>query len=390
VEVRGGGAPLEAARITILYLEGGAINALPWAFTGPDGRAELHYDNSINPRFAIAEPEGDFWSMFHEDPPSSVHFTCPSLPVTAPLEWWHRAVGVTAYDVHRGEGIRVGIVGTGVGPHPRLGHVVLTDQKPDIERHETHVCGIIAARPNGAGEYAGIAPGASVFSTRIFRAGPSGQPVPEGPGSIAHAVERLARAETQRGFAADLINMSFGAPQASQIVLDAIQWAFEQGTLCICSAGNNAGGPLDFPAAFPETVAVTALGKTGWGPPGSTGTHWIPTEADKFGDQGLYLASMSSIGAGVDCAAPGNGIISTIPRRTASPDPAPYAAMDGTSLASPMVCGVLAILLSEHPTYRSLPRNAARARLARKVLETHCAGIGLKAEYMGRGLPGIG
>jgi len=394
VTVRGGGAPLPAARITIYFEAGGSLNTLPLAFTGSNGRAELSYDSSIQPLFVIAEPDGGFWALFNQRPTSHVHFDCPSLPKVTPLEWWHRAVGVHEYDERRGEGIRIGVIGTGVGPHPRLRHVILTDGKTDIERHETHVCGIIAARPKGKGEFAGIAPGASVFSARIFHKGPDG-PVAENHGVIAQTSERMARAGKKNGFAADLINLSFGSPEASQILRDAIQWALEEGTLCISSAGNNTGGPLDYPAAFPETIAVTALGKIRWGPKGSTGKHWIPQKKDKFGARDFYLAAMSSIGSEVNCIAPGNGIISTIPRtrrqkgHAAGRIPAPYAAMDGTSLASPMACGVLAALLSEMPAYRALPRNATRSRMARKVLQKHSTSIGLKPEYQGKGLPSI-
>jgi subtilisin len=385
VDVKGGGAPLDAARITIYYAEDGALSTLPFAFTGRTGRAVVTYDSSIEPVFVIAEPAGDFWSIFTETPTSHVRFRCPTLPRATPLEWWHRVVGVKKYDERRGKGIRVGVVGTGVGPHPRLRHVVLIDGKPDVERHETHVCGIIAARPSGKGEFAGIAPGASVFSARIFSAGPSGEPVPDHQGVIADAIERLARPLGQNGFAADLINLSFGSPEPSAVLRDAIQWAFEQGTLCICSTGNTSGGAIEYPAAFRETVAVTALGKVGWGPLHSTGKHWVPTEADRFGQHKLFLAGMSAIGAKVDCTAPGNGIISTIPKSRGNP--APYGAMDGTSMASPMACGVLAAVLSDLPAYRALPRTAARARMARKILRDHCTTIGLKPEYEGKGLP---
>lgn len=393
VEVQGAGKPLESTRITVYVDDQGTT--LPLAFTDISGRSVLPYGDGVEPRFAVAEPDGGFWSMFKQ-PARTVRFNCPPLPRTTPLEWWHRAVGVNEYDLRSGKGIRVGIVGTGVGPHPRLRHVKLTDgdRGRDIERHETHVCGIIAARPKGKGELAGIAPGAEVFSTRVFNLDSADhEPVQEHQGVIAHAIERLARSGN-KGFAVDLINLSFGSPTPSRILRDAIQWAFEHGTLCICSAGNNLGGNLDYPAAFRETVAVTALGKKGWGPRGSTGKHWVPLKQDRFGDRDLYLASMSSIGTGVECAAPGNGIISTIPqsrrRRGAAADPAPYAAMDGTSLSSPMACGVLAVLLSHRPDYLAMPRTAARARMARDVLRSHCKSLGLKPQYEGYGLPVIG
>lgn len=387
MEVTGEGEALDAARITMLYEDEGEINSLPPAFTRKGGAAQVKYPASIQPLFAIAEPHGGFWPMFHTQPGARVRFTCPPLPhEIAPLGWWHHQVGITQYDETLGRGIRIGIVGTGVGPHLRLRHVVLIDGKPDVERHETHVCGIIASRPEAKGEFAGVAPGATVFSACVFHRGPNGESEPEHQGATAHTIERLARSEKHKGYAADLLNLSFGGPQPSRILKDAIRFAFEQGTLCICSAGNNNGGALDYPAAFPGTIAVTALGMKGWGPPGSTGTHWIPTERKKFAKRGLYLAGMSSVGKAVGCTAPGNGIISTIP---GSGRCAPYAAMDGTSLSSPMACGVLAVLLSRDAGYLKLPRTEQRADMARTILRRNCASVGLHRDFEGRGMPGI-
>jgi subtilisin family serine protease len=387
VEVTGEGEALNAARITMLYEDGSSINSLPPAFTRKAGAAQVKYAASIQPLFAIAEPDGGYWPMFHAEPGARVRFACPPLPLNmAPLGWWHREAGITRYEEALGRGIRIGIVGTGVGPHPRLRHVVLTDGKQDVERHETHVCGIIAARPEAKGEFAGIAPGAAVFSACIFHRGPGGASEAEHQGAIAHTIERLARAEKHEGYAIDLLNLSFGGPRPSRILKDALRFAFEQGTLCMSSAGNNNGGALDYPAAFPGTIAVTALGMKGWGPPGSTGTHWIPSQKSRFGKRGLYLAGMSSVGAGVGCAAPGNGIISTIP---GSGRRAPYAAMDGTSLASPVACGVLAVLLSKDPGYLKLPRTEQRADRARKILRRHCVSVGLRRKFEGCGMPRV-
>ena len=110
----------------------------------------------------------------------------------------------------------------------------------------------------------------------------------------------------------------------------------------------------------------------------------VPREPDKFGDDGLYLADFSCFGPEISCAAPGVGIISTVPERHGLT--APYRAMNGTSMASPAACGALAVLLSGSDQYKNLPRDESRAAMARTILRARCRDIGLKAEYQGHGV----
>ena len=86
------------------------------------------------------------------------------------------------------------------------------------------------------------------------------------------------------------------------------------------------------------------------------------------------------------CAAPGVGILSTVP--TVYFEPA-VAEMDGTSMASPIACGVLAARLARDPEYRAMARDEQRAAHALEVLTGSCRDIGLAAEFQGRGLPQV-
>lgn len=386
--VRGARKALAAAEVLLfLRTSGGRQNTLT-ATTGARGTVRFTFTKAWTPAAMIVVPAGDHWSMVVRGPVDGVVVTCPPLPDTGPLTWWHEALGLTAPPHQWGEGITVGVVDTGAGPHRDLAHVVAAgafldavhDASPaagrDVASHGSHVCGTIGARPpTGSNRPGGVARGVTLIAARVFPGPDSGA----NQGDIANAIDHLSR---QRG--ADLVNLSLGAPQASEIEHDAIIDAAERGTLCICAAANSAG-PVEFPAAFPESVAVSALGREGWGPAGSLASIRLPDDPARFGHDNLYLANFSCFGPEIDCTAPGVGIIATVPERFGLV--APYAAMDGTSMASPAACGVLAAVLASSSDYLGLPRDLTRSGKARSQLRQVCRDIGLAPRFQGRGLP---
>jgi subtilisin family serine protease len=111
----------------------------------------------------------------------------------------------------------------------------------------------------------------------------------------------------------------------------------------------------------------------------------VPEQEDKFGQEGLYLANFSCFGSEITCAAPGVGIISTVP--AGDELAAPYASMCGTSMASPAACAAVAVLLSQDPDYPRMPRDETRAEMARNILRRNCRDIGLDPHYQGSGVP---
>jgi len=351
------------------------------------GAVSVAFDPNLwRPTLVVVEPAGRFWTGVARMPQSGQVIRLHDLPQGGPLGWWHLLSGASEYQPEAGRNIKVGVIDTGVGPHPYLAHVTPVGafldgsfiagaaEAADVQTHGTHVCGIIGARPPaGSAAFAGIAPGADVFVARIFTATGGGN-----QGDVANAIDALSSQ-----FAVDVINMSMtGAPSA--IEHDAVIMAQRRGTVCVCAAGNQNGGAVGYPAAYPESIAVSALGLVNIVPADTLPALNLPVQPDKFGYGGIFLASFSNVGPQIFCSAPGNGIISTIPSH--KHDDAPYADMSGTSMASPLVAGALADLLSRETAYQAMPRNHVRAGYAKSVLAQHAVSIMMSVFYQGRGL----
>jgi subtilisin family serine protease len=362
--------------------------------TDANGQASVTYDpNTSYPVAAEVVPKAGFWSWLQSYPQSGMTIQLPELPRNGPLGWWHSLLGMTRYTDQRGQGIRVGVVDTGAGPHPYLEHVqsagafinggadTSADAALDVADHGTHVTGIIGAKPaSGSNDFGGIAAGADVYVARVYAGnGPGGQEGIASSGDIASAIDALAT--TQQ---VDVMNLSLGGPDASQIEADAIMTAIEAGVLVFCASGNGNGAPIIYPAAAPGAVAVSALGIQGTVPPGSVDALSVPQQAAYFTANGIYAAIFNNIGPQVACVGPGVGIISTVPQ-IGPGDPA-YAAMSGTSMACPAACASLAAILAQDQAYLKMPRNAARAQYAWTVLARGLRQLGLSSQYQGFGL----
>jgi subtilisin family serine protease len=388
ISVTGDGRPLPNAQIEF-YAQGAGGIVRRDGQTDAAGRCNFQIPIGSTALAAAIVPAAGFWSMIVRGAALSSVIDCPPLPSNGPLGWWHDILGLDVFDAALGAGIKVGVADTGVGPHPSVGHVTLLGAfvdgellpgaaaAADIEVHGTHVTGIIGARPTRANDYGGIAPGCDLAAGRIYRGAHDGATNAD----IANAIDALSR-----GHQVDIINLSLGATVASEIVHDAIVDAAERGTICICAAGNDASA-VNYPAAFPEALAVGAVGMQGWGPPGSIASSRLPMQPNLFGTQNLFVANFCSNGNQVQCAGPGVGIISPVPNRVDTE--ILHAALDGTSMACPAVTAVLAVLLSRNAAYRALPRDHSRFHAARRILTDTLRDIGLPPTYAGRGIPAL-
>jgi subtilisin family serine protease len=162
----------------------------------------------------------------------------------------------------------------------------------------------VAALDNEIGVI-GVAPEAVLYAVKVL-----------GNGGIGWWSDLIAGLQWCVDKGMDVANMSLGATSAPpDYVFDACDAADKSGLLLVAAAGNESGGPVIFPAAYDSVIAVSAT-----------------NSADG-------LAYFSSIGEEVELAAPGVDIYSTYKDDG-------YATYSGTSMASPHVAGVAALMIA--------------------------------------------
>jgi subtilisin family serine protease len=223
----------------------------------------------------------------------------------------------------------------------------------DDDGHGTHVSGIVGAVGNNGKGVAGVAWQVSLMELRMLRKNPNGGPA---TGSIADAVQAIdwALAAKDAGVNLRVLQASWGGAAFSQSLYDAVNRAFAADVIFISAAGNgshNVDTSAEYPCAF-----------------GLGNVLCIAASDDEDN-----LAEFSNFGAAaVDMAAPGVGIVSTVPPNLVDgcPNLEPpnnnnlYCAFDGTSMATPFVSGGAATLLTAQP---ALTLAQLRARLLSAV-----------------------
>ena len=227
-----------------------------------------------------------------------------------------------AWQKSTGEGVVVAVIDTGVdAAHPDLAGNVLSGYdaiantagvSSDGNGHGTHVAGTIAAvTGNGLG-VSGIAPDARILPVKVLGA--------NGSGYMSDTAEGIVWAADH---GANVINMSLGSTSKVTAVSNAVAYARSKGVVVVAAAGNERekGSPTSYPAADEGVIGVAAT-----------------DSADK-------VAYYSNAGGYVDVAAPGSGILSTYPAALGMS----YASMSGTSMASPHVAAVAALLKAAKP-----------------------------------------
>ncbi|MGQ4871095.1 MAG: S8 family serine peptidase [Candidatus Thorarchaeota archaeon] len=228
-----------------------------------------------------------------------------------------------------GSGVKVAILDTGIDyTHPDLDDVyaggydfVDDDSDPkDGNGHGTHCAGIVAAEDNGEGVI-GVAPHASIYAVRVLDNWGSG-----------YTSDIIAGIDWAIDNGMDVISMSLGGGDYDQAFDDAVDRAYNAGIVVVAASGNDGKGTISYPAAYDNAIAVGAI------------------------DSDHNLADFSNYGPEQEVVAPGVDIYSTMPTYTVTLNywfmggcSQNYDRMSGTSMATPMVAGVVALILSANP-----------------------------------------
>jgi len=244
-----------------------------------------------------------------------------------------------AWDINTGSSsVRVGVIDTGIDythqdivrNYVSCGYDwVNNDPDPmDDNSHGTHVAGTIAARTNNGLGVAGVAggwgttKGVTLIAEKVLNSAGSGDTAVLSQ-AITHAVDVCG---------VDVINLSLGWSGFFSIdVRDALQYAADHGVISVAAAGNSSSDASTFyPCAY------------GPGHPLSTAEIVMCVSATDSSDN--FASSFSNFGNPVDISAPGVNIRSTIPGNS-------YGYKQGTSMATPHVAAVVALVMSRFPSY---------------------------------------
>jgi len=174
-----------------------------------------------------------------------------------------------------------------------------------------------------------------------------------------------------------VVNLSLGGGAPSEALERQIARAKRAGVACIAAAGNS-GGPVQYPAASPNVLAVSALGKLGEFPADSYHMETVNMDADA---EGYFTAKFSCFGPQVDVAAPEVAIVSSVP-------PNNFAAWDGTSMAAPHVTGLAALILAHRPEFQGAARSPERVERLFQIIRLSARHVSLgDMTRTGAGMP---
>jgi thermitase len=273
---------------------------------------------------SIPDDPGFAYQWYLENAPGVVQPPGSGAPVygadvDAPLAW-SKTLG--------SEAVTIAIIDSGIDPtHPDLAAKIVaaanfteSTSASDMSGHGTHVAGITAASFDNAIGIAGMAPKARLMNVKVLALDANGQTT----GSCAGVADGIVWAANH---GANVLNLSLGSTGPCEAMALAVEYATSHGALVVAAAGNEGSTSRFYPAAYPDVLSVAAT------------------------DNRDQLAPFSNRGASwVDVAAPGAGIVSTLPTYDNATGVLGYGYLSGTSMAAPVVSGIAALIWPLMPT----------------------------------------
>jgi subtilisin family serine protease len=332
-----------------VYLYGAGVPAQ--GRTDDDGTVSLSLLNETEDtvRALFVNPQTGYWDLWIDNPrlsssePNSIRLrrldaTFTGFPGSQLIGWGQRTMRLDQLDSRlNGAGVKVAVIDSGAATsHPDLEQIKAgrdltvfpandTAWTNDVIAHGSHCSGIIAGIGDNATGIRGFAPAADVRELRIFPGGRFS--------TVLDALDYCIQQQV------DVVNMSLGSGGTSETMLQKLAQARQSGVACIVAAGNS-GDEVQFPGVSPDVLTVAAIGKLGEFPADSFHARQVP--ADGPVDNGYFSATFSCHGPEVGVCAPGVAVVSSVP-------PDGFAAWDGTSMATPHITGLAALVLAHHP-----------------------------------------
>ena len=232
------------------------------------------------------------------------------------INWAGSILGIPdVWVLTQGEGAKVAILDTGIDTdHPDLADAIADtkdftgDGIEDANGHGTHCAGIVGARLNGVG-FVGVAPKSELLIGKVLGN--------NGSGAYSWITEGIYWAVDS---GANIISMSLGGPESDPRMYEAIQYALYYGVHVLCAAGNEGSlytNSIGYPGRYGGVITVASHDHNG------------------------NPSGFSSRGGEVDVMAPGSDIWSTYKNGG-------YAELSGTSMATPFVAGLAALIVAKH------------------------------------------